>query len=218
MRYAIGSAQPVPLQADGRELNMKKTLTVLLITLASLFAVETAALAQDAGPTPQAAPGQPMWRMRTHGMKMGGPGMFRGRMMRFHRRETGGWWRNPEIAQRIGLSSQQKEQLEKISQDGRLKMIDLRADLEKQQVILGPMMRTFHPDEAQVLAQVEKLSEARAALEKERVQTLLDSRNVLTEDQWNKLKDMRRGFHHGFGRRNFRRPMRPQTPAATPST
>ncbi len=126
---------------------------------------------------------------------------------------TGEWWRNPEIAGKIGLSDQQKQQLEKISLDGRLKMIDLRADLEKQHVILGPMLRAFHPDEAQVLAQIEKVSQAQAALEKERVQTMLDSRNVLTEEQWNKLKNVRMEFHRGRGGRNFRRPMRPQTPA-----
>jgi Spy/CpxP family protein refolding chaperone len=201
---------------------MKRTFAALLIAFTSIFALQAVTWAQSSSSTQQGPPpGPPMRQGRLGGMP-GGPGTFnirvRGRMRagpmrRFHRRGTGEWWRNPEIAEKIGLSDQQKQQLEKISLDGRLKMIDLRANLEKQHVILGPMLRAFHPNEAQVLAQIETLSQAQAALEKERVQTMLDSRSVLTEDQWNKLKNVRMEFRRGFGRRNFRNPMRPQTPA-----
>jgi Spy/CpxP family protein refolding chaperone len=158
-----------------------------------------------------AGPGNRVVTMRARGPM--GPG----NVMWFHRRGMGEWWSNPEVAERIGLSDQQKQQLEKISLDSRLKMIDLRADLEKQQVILGPLLQTYHPDEAQVLGQVEKVSQARAAVEKERVQTMLASRGVLTEDQWNKLKNSRPGFHQNFRRRGPQRPMRPRTPAPPPS-
>jgi Spy/CpxP family protein refolding chaperone len=160
--------------------------------------------------------GPPGTGERVFNMRVRGP-MGPGRMMWFHGRGMGQLWRNPEVAEKIGLSDQQKQQLEKISQDSRLMMIDLRADLEKQQVILGPMLQTYHPNEAQVIAQVEKVSQARAALEKARVQTMLASRGVLTEDQWNKLKDTRAGFHQNFRRRGPQRPMRPQPPATPPS-
>ncbi len=211
-----------PRHRRRKRIPMKRTFAALLIVFASIFALQTISWAQSGSSAQQGPPGPPMRQGRLGGMP-GGQGTFnirvRGRMgagpmRRFHRWGTGEWWRNPEIAGRIGLSDQQKQQLEKISLDGRLKMIDLRADLEKQHVILGPMLRAFHPNEAQVLAQIEKLSQAQAALEKERVQTMLDSRSVLTEEQWNKLKNMRMEFRRGFGRRNFRRPTRPQTPAA----
>jgi Spy/CpxP family protein refolding chaperone len=140
-----------------------------------------------------------------------------GNGMGFHRGGMGSWWRNPRVAEEIGLNDQQKQQLEEISQASRLKSIDLRADLEKQQVMLGPMLQTYHPDEAGVLAQVDKVSQARAALEKERVQTMLATRNVLTEEQWNKLKDTRMGFHRSFRRQGFSRSMRRGTPPAPPS-
>ncbi len=156
-------------------------------------------------------PGQRFFEMRTRGPRGGGNVMW------FHRGGMGSWWRNPRVAEEIGLTDQQKQQLEKISLDSRLKMIDLRADLEKQQVILGPMLESYHPDEAQVLAQVDKVSQARAALEKERVQSMLTTRNVLTEEQWNKLKESRMGFHRDFRRRDFHRHMGPPTPATPPS-
>ncbi len=185
----------------------------------------TVALAQDPpapgpveGPsavTMRGGPGRLM-QGRTFEMRTRGP-MGPGNVMWFHRGGMGSWWRNPRVAEEIGLSDQQKQQLEKISQASRLKSIDLRADLEKQQVILGPMLQTYHPDEAQVLSQVDKVSQARAALEKERVQTMLATRNVLTEEQWNKLKESRMGFHRSFRRQGFSRSMRRGTPPAPPS-
>jgi Spy/CpxP family protein refolding chaperone len=188
-------------------------------TIVTAQAGQVEGFAEDPGPmTVQAGPGQGF---------MGGPMPPRGGREMFIRRERGpnvffrargrgSWWTNPEVAERIGLSDQQKQQLEKINQDSQLKMIDLRADLEKQQVILAPMLKAYHPDEAEVLAQVDKVSQARAALEKARVQTTLASRNVLTEEQWQKLHDTRMTFHRTFGPRRGSHPpgrMRPQPPS-----
>jgi len=156
-------------------------------------------------------PGPRFFEMRTRGP------MDSGNVMWFRRGGMGQWWRNPELVEKIGLSDQQKQQLDKLSLDSRLKTIDLRADLEKQQVILGPMLQTYHPDEAQVLAQVEKVSQARAALEKARVQAMLGSRNVLTKEQWNKLKESRMEVHRSFRRRGLQRHMGPRMPATPPS-
>ena len=164
------------------------------------------------GPDDPAAPGQRVFNMRVRRGPMG-----LGQMMWFRGRGMEEWWTSPRVAEELGLSDQQKQQLEKISQDSRLKVIDLRADVEKQEVILGPLLRTFHPDEAQVLAQVDKVSQARAALEKQRVQTMLASRGVLTEEQWKKLEDSRPRFHESFRRRSRPRPARPGAPPTPPT-
>lgn len=136
-------------------------------------------------------------------MRMGGP--------------MGEWWKNPELAQKIGLSDQQTQQLDKISYDSQLKMIDLRATLEKEQLMLGQMLQADHPNENEVLGQVDKVSQARAAIERARVQRMLAIRNVLTVEQWQKLKAARMQFHRGFGMGAGRfggrgMPMRWQTP------
>ena len=180
-------------------------------TSATVDGPDTVAVQAGPGAGDMLGPGPRFFEERT-----GGP-MGRGNVMWFHRGGMGSWWSNPRIAEEIGLNDQQKQQLEKISQAGQLKMIDLRADLEKQQVILGPMLQTYHPDESQVLEQVEKVSQARAALEKERVQTMLAARNVLTEEQWNKLKDSRMTFHRSFRGRGFQRHMGPPMPDTPPS-
>jgi len=200
---------------------MKRLLSVAAVL--ALFS--TVALAQEPpaggpmnGPDPaavQRGPGRLM-QGRTYQMRVRRP-MRPGPGMGFHRRGMGQWWRNPALAEKIGLSDQQKQQLEKIGQSSRLTMIDLRADLEKQRVILRPMLQTYHPDEGQVLAQVEKVSQARAALEKARVQSMLSTRSVLTEEQWNTLRESRMAFRQGFRHRGFQRHMGRRMPATPPS-
>ena len=213
---------------------MSKRLLSIVAVLALFSAV---ALAQDPpaggavdGPDTAAVQSEPAGGTGVMRMGRGPGGLMQGRTfemrvrrpmrhgdrMWFHGRGMGQWWRNPALAEKIGLTDQQKQQLEKISQSSRLKMIDLRADLEKQRVILGPMLQSYRPNEAQVLAQVEKVSQARAALEKGRIQAMLACRNVLTQDQWNKLRESRMGFRQAFRGRGFQRHMGP--PASAPQS
>jgi Spy/CpxP family protein refolding chaperone len=124
------------------------------------------------------------FRGRTH---MGGP--MHGMM--------GQWWKNPELAQKVGLSDDQTAKLDKISYESKLQMIDLRATLEKEQLMLGQQLQADQPNKDEVLGQVDKVSQARAAVARARVQTMLSTRSVLTADQWKKLKAARMDFHHG---------------------
>jgi Spy/CpxP family protein refolding chaperone len=149
--------------------------------------------------------------MRTGGM-MGGPGM--GMMGP----GPGKWWKNPDLAQKLALTDDQISKMDKIFQDHRLKLIDLHATLEKQEVLLEPMIDADHPDEDRVLSQIDQVAQARAELEKANARMLLGIRNVLTPDQWKKLQTER------ATRRAARRDDRPirqrlrihQPPAAAP--
>jgi Spy/CpxP family protein refolding chaperone len=108
---------------------------------------------------------------------------------------------------RIGVSDDQVTKIEKIFQDHRLQLIDLHADLEKQEAILEPLVEADQPVESQVAAQIDKVAQARASLEKSDAMMLLAIRRVLTVDQWKKLRDMPgvNTFHYG-----------PETMAPTP--
>ena len=132
----------------------------------------------------------------------------------------GKWWKNPELAQRLGLSDDQISKMEAIFQEHRLKLIDLRSALEKQEVLLEPMIEAEHPNEGQVLGQIDKVAMARAELEKANARMLLGIRNVLTPEQWKKLqadRGMRRPWTPAARPyRKLRRPARPTPPA--PST
>jgi Spy/CpxP family protein refolding chaperone len=92
--------------------------------------------------------------------------------------------------QKIGVSDEQVQKIEKIFQDHRLQHIDLHAALEKQEAILEPLVEADQPEEAQVIAQIDKVAQARANLEKSNAQMLLAIRRVLTVDQWKKLRDL----------------------------
>ena len=106
----------------------------------------------------------------------------------FHDEHFGRWWNNPKIAQAINLTDDQKKKMDDIFQQHRLKLVDLHANLEKQQIMMRPMIEADQPNESQVLAQIDKIAQARADLEKADAHMLFDIRKVLTADQWQKLK------------------------------
>jgi Spy/CpxP family protein refolding chaperone len=122
---------------------------------------------------------------------MGGPPMER----TFHDQRFGRWWENPKIATAIGLSDDQKKKMDDIYQQYRLTLVDLHAALEKQQLQMRPMIEADQPDEAQVLAQIDKVAQARAELEKADARMLFEIRKTLTADQWQKLKALHQQHH-----------------------
>jgi len=145
---------------------MKRIILVVLLLAVPLLAQQ---------------PGQPGPRAREAG-RGSGFGMGRGRGF------DGKWWNNTELAKTLNLTDQQVQKMEQIFQQHRLQLIDQRAAVEKAEVALQPMMEADRPDEAQVLAQIDKVAQARAELEKSNARMLLGIRQVLSADQWKQLK------------------------------
>lgn len=100
----------------------------------------------------------------------------------------GMWWKNPDIAQKISLTPDQQKRMDDIFQQSRLQLIDLKANVEKQEVMLEPMLSANPPDTNKVLAQIDRVASARAELEKANARMLLGIRGVLSADQWTKLQ------------------------------
>jgi Spy/CpxP family protein refolding chaperone len=101
-----------------------------------------------------------------------------------------GWWKDPQLRQKLQLSDGQIQKIEKIAHDQHIQDIDLRAAVEKQDALLRTLLESDALDTPQALAQVDKLSEARARLEKSHVEMLLAIRKVLTAEQAKKLRDL----------------------------
>ena len=99
------------------------------------------------------------------------------------------WWKNSDLVKKLEISDDQVQKLEKIFQDHRLQAIELRANLEKQEALLEPLIEADQPNESQVLAGIDKVAQARTSLEKSKAQMLLAIRRVLSVDQWKKLQD-----------------------------
>lgn len=115
----------------------------------------------------------------------------------FHDGHFGRWWNDPRMAQQLGLTDQQKHQMDDIFLQHRLKLIDLNANLEKQETLLHPLIEADQPDEARILSQIDAVAQARADLEKANARMLFDIRKTLTPDQWQKLKAMREDHRPG---------------------
>lgn len=101
------------------------------------------------------------------------------------------WWKDHALVEKLQISQEQVRRIEKIAQDHQIQEIDLRAALQKQEVALGPLLEADQPDESQVSAQIDKVAQARANLEKSHAQMMLAMRHVLTPEQAKKLRELR---------------------------
>jgi Spy/CpxP family protein refolding chaperone len=121
----------------------------------------------------------------------GGIGMGGGRGMAGRgpmERGMGRWWKNPEMVEKLGVTADQQKKMDDIFQQHRLKLIDVTAAVEREEVTLEPMMEADQPDEARIVAQIDKVAQARAELEKANARMLLGIRRILTPEQWKKLQ------------------------------
>jgi protein CpxP len=122
------------------------------------------------------------------GGREGGPPMERS----FHGMARGRWWNNPRIAEQVGLTDDQKKKMDDIFQQSRLQLIDLNAAVQKQEAIMQPLIEADQPDETRILSQIDAIAQARAQLEKANARMLFSIRQVLTPDQWKKLRTVAR--------------------------
>jgi protein CpxP len=137
----------------------------LLISLAA-----AGVLAAQEGPPPQMRPNRPPME---RAFRAGPPGR---------------WWTDPALVQKLGLTADQQKRIDTLFQQNRLKLIDQSAGLQKEEAILEPLLEADRPDESQVLAQIDRIAQARAELEKANARMLLGFRGVLTLDQWKRLQ------------------------------
>ena len=159
------------------------------------------------GPGPggpqQGPPARRAMRMQMNGMRqgpMGGgmmqPGPGRGGMQPGRRAfedrllpgPHGKWWDNPQMAEQLSLSAEQKKKMDDIFQQNRLKLVDLNATVQKAEITMEPLVAADQPDEAKIVAQIDKVAQARAELEKANARMLLAIRGVLTPEQFQKLQ------------------------------
>ena len=159
--------------------------TAVLLSLASLISL---------------VPAVPVVAQEWRGADPGPPPMER----TFRAGGPGRWWDNPNVAQQVGVTDDQKKKLDDIFQQHKLQLIDLKAAVEKQQAIMQPLIEAEQPDEAKILSQIDAIAQARANLEKDYARMLFSMRTVLTADQWKKLRGMAQNrMQRGDGMRKW---------------
>lgn len=135
--------------------------------------------------------------------------------------ELGKWWKNSDVVAKLQLSDAQIKQIEDTFLDYRLKLIDLHAEVERQEARLQPLVEADQPDEAKVSAQIDLLIAARGKLEKTNTMMMLAIRKVLTVEQWKKLQAIQQERHRtrfpGAGGPEPPEAARPPHPAQAPT-
>lgn len=124
------------------------------------------------------------------------------------------WWNKPGVAEELGLSPEQKARLEQIVSQRLQVMIDARGAVKKAQLELRLLAQKEPLDVQKAREAFEAVQQARARLEKERFELLLSQRQVLTAEQWQKVKQIVRERAR-TGRDG--RPMGPRRPAGPKS-
>jgi Spy/CpxP family protein refolding chaperone len=104
---------------------------------------------------------------------------------------SGRFWNNPNTVKQLNLTDDQRKAMDGIMQDHRMKLIDLQANLEKAEVAMGPLLTADTPDRSAIEAQIDKVVQSRASLEKANSLFLLDLRMQLKPEQWKQLQSMR---------------------------
>jgi len=110
--------------------------------------------------------------------------------------DHGRWWNNPKTIDRLKLTDTQRKSMDDTLQQHREGLVDLHGTLEKAELELEPMMQQDQPNESQILAQIDKIAQARAELEKANARFLLAIRGKLTTDQWKQLQADRAARPH----------------------
>jgi hypothetical protein len=100
----------------------------------------------------------------------------------------GKWWRRPEVIQMLSLSDDQQNRLETISVKSANELIDLKGEVEKSNIALRAELDqpTLNRDAIRKLAI--RLNEARGRLFERELMMLVDMRAVLSETQWNRMR------------------------------
>lgn len=104
--------------------------------------------------------------------------------------DHGRWWNNPKVIDALKLTDAQRKEMDANLLAHRERLVDLHANLQKAELEMEPLMGDDQPNEAKILAEIDKVAAARAELEKANARFLLGIRAKLTPDQWKALKQL----------------------------
>jgi Spy/CpxP family protein refolding chaperone len=104
------------------------------------------------------------------------------------------WLKNPEVVKELGLTETQQKKIKDVIFESLKKAIQLRAEKKILRLELKHIMGNDNPDKNQIYKLVEKAGEKHTALMKNRIDTKLKTKEILTPKQIKKLKEIKRKF------------------------
>ena len=96
------------------------------------------------------------------------------------------------IADEIELTDEQLEEIENIRYESELESVDMHAELKKEEIELRHLMDFEDFSRQEIMAQAEKVGEMKQELQLNKMDARLRSLEVLTDEQREKMKDLRR--------------------------
>ena len=120
------------------------------------------------------------------------------------------WWESP-LRRSLHLTEQQQQQIRTILKQHRDEMIDERAAVEKAEADVEDLFSERTVDPAQAKQAIDRLVTARGKLSRTFIQLSLKLRQVLTDQQWEKLEQRRSAYRaRRWKRPTMRRNRRPR--------
>jgi len=168
-------------------------------------------LAQNTTPAPPQGGGNAVYMTQGPGGPGGPGGHFQMRTMGPHK-----WWKDSETVKQLQLSDAQATQIEQAFTDSKMRLIDMVASLQKEELKLETLINADQPNENAVSNQVDQVVQARGKLEKEHAMMMLNIRRLLSLDQWKKLQTIDSGMGMGMGHHMFVRKFHGPPPQGPP--
>ncbi|MBI2149441.1 MAG: periplasmic heavy metal sensor [Acidobacteria bacterium] len=94
------------------------------------------------------------------------------------------WWNNTALVTRLGVTDDQKSRLERAYQNHRQDVASTTGLLEKEEAQLARLLEAEPLDRNAVLAQADRVIQARSEMERTNMAMTLEMREALTRDQW----------------------------------
>lgn len=191
---------------------MRRKIAIGVISMMVLVGTAFVCWAEEGAPQgPGPGQGQHQWGGGPHGFAQGERGGFEGHGGRDGERRMGGqrgfgggggllrMAENPRVREYLGLTDAQVGRLHEIGLNSRKASVQTRADMEMRHIELGELMRADNPDHDAIMQKLDEVNALRGKMEKQRVETMLSARGVLTPDQIKKIKTFRENHGGGMG-------------------
>jgi len=115
----------------------------------------------------------------------GGPGHFGGLRLRL--------LLTPQAAEELNLTEDQQDKLKELCYSHQEKVLEIKQKIEREQLELKKLMDVDEPNESKIKAKVREIGSLRTDIQLTQVDLYFAARNILTDEQIEKIKSLRRG-------------------------
>ncbi len=105
----------------------------------------------------------------------------------------------------LNLSKDQMDKIKKIHNTVRKLNIPIKSDIELKHIDFKELMDSDTPDKDKISAKLKEIEALKTQMKINRVNGMIDFKNILTKDQREKLERMRMGSRHMGGKKMFMR-------------